>query len=124
MARCKKTCIGERNRRISILRRNLIASNSDSAEPVLSYETVFSVRAKIKTNGGTNEWSRVKVGDLDASHTINIAHTRVAFDARDRVRDGSGNLYAILKIENVNEQDDELNIYCARVGDENKAIAA
>lgn len=124
MARCKKTCLGEMNRRISVIRRNLIASNSDSAEPVLAYATVFSVRAAIKTNGGTNEWSRVKVGDLDASHTMTIKHTRVSFDSRDRVRDGSGNLYAILKIENVNEQDNELKIYCARVGDENKAIAA
>lgn len=124
MAKCKRTCQGSKNKRISIVRRSITGSNSDSAEPSISYATVFSVRAAIKTHSGTNEWSRVTVGDKDASHTFTISHTVVPFDARDRVRDGLGNLYRILKIENVDEQDREIKIICARAGEENEAIAA
>lgn len=112
------------SRRITVVRRTTISSQSDSAEPVTTYADVFSVRANIKTNGGVNEWSRVRVGDLDATHTFTIRHTTIAFDARDRVKDGAGNLYKILKIDDVNEQGRELKIQCARAGEQNEAIAA
>tara|TARA_R110000824_G_scaffold95990_11_gene230340 strand:+ start:1439 stop:1807 length:369 start_codon:yes stop_codon:yes gene_type:complete len=120
----KKTCNGSMSRRITVVRRTTISSQSDSAEPVTTYADVFSVRANIKTNGGVNEWSRVRVGDLDATHTFTIRHTTIAFDARDRVKDGAGNLYKILKIDDVNEQGRELKIQCARAGEQNEAIAA
>ena len=70
----KKTCNGLMSRRITVVRRTTISSQSDSAEPVTTYADVFSVRANIKTNGGVNEWSRVRVGDLDATHTFTIRH--------------------------------------------------
>jgi len=124
MASCKNTCLGSMNRRITIVRRSTVASQSDSAEPVTTYSDVFSVRCHIKTNSGTNEWSRVRVGDLDATHTLTIKHTTIAFDARDRIKDGAGNLYKILKIDDVNEQGREFKIQAAKVGEENEAIAA
>jgi hypothetical protein len=126
MGKCstKRSCLGSRNRRIDIVRRRLIAPTSDSAEPTFGYITAFTVRAAIKTNGGVNEWSRVRVGDEDATHTFSIAYTSMEMDVRDRVRDGVGNLYKILKVENVNEQDDELKIHAARIGSENESVAA
>lgn len=124
MARCKKTCLGSMNRRVTIVRRTAVAAQSDSAEPVITYADVFSVRAHIKTNGGANEWSRVRVGEIDASHTFTIRHTTVAFDARDRIKDGAGNLYKILTIDDVDEQGREFKIQAARVGEQSEAIAA
>lgn len=114
-----KLCIGCMNRTISVQRRSLVSSNTDSAEPTFDYATVFSTRAEIKTSGQT-EWSKINIGGEAVTHTITIRHTALAFDTRDRVRDQAGNLYTIKSVDNVDEQDDWLRLRCVKVGHEDK----
>ncbi len=118
-----KICAGDLRNSISVERRSLGLSAPGSALPTHTYATVFSTRAKIATKQGASEFNKVEIGGEKASHTITIRYTALAFDARDRVRDGAGNLYKILSVENVNERGGWFNLHCARTGDETRGAA-
>jgi hypothetical protein len=118
MAKKKPRCIGCLKHRVQIQRRDLQSSNSDSSEPVYGYSDVFATRAEVTTKSGTNEWNTLVVDGEKISHVMAIRHTRIPFDARDRVRDAHGNLYRIKAVENENERDDWLILYCVRSGHE------
>lgn len=122
---CKpKICIGDLRHAITIERRTLLAAAPGTAEAQYSYAVVLSPRAAIKTKAGVNEFSRVEINGQKVTHVITIRHTAIAFDIRDRVRDGKGNLYAILAIENIDERDDWLRLHCARQGSSEQAAVA
>lgn len=116
-------CLGELRQRIAIVRRTLDAAAPGSAEPLHSYTTVLSPRANIKTKASASEWNRVVIAGNAVSHVVTIRWTGIAFDARDRVRDGAGNLYDILSIENVNEEGSWMRLYCRKAGSEDRKAA-
>lgn len=116
-----KICSGALRHRVTIERRTLGASDPGSAEAGYDYAVVHSCRAEIKTKGGVSEFGKIEINGTKVSHVLTIRHTRTEIDVRDRVRDMTGNLYAILAVENVNEIGDFLKIYCARQGHEDIA---
>lgn len=121
--RPKKICAGSMRHRISVLERVLSAPEYGSAEPVYSQAIKLSTRAMIETKAGTTEFNRVSVGDQAVTHIITIRHTNTVIDVRDQVSDASGNLYQIMMVENPNEYDDTLKLYCARSGQDDRKAA-
>lgn len=115
---CAAICLGDLNARIEIVRRSLQSAAPGIAEPVHSYAPVFAVRARIQTKAGASEFSRVEINGTRVTHHITIRHTSIAFDIRDRVRDGSGSLYSILSIENMDEGNRWFRLFCAKQGAE------
>ena len=113
-----KICSGELRHRITIERRTLGAASPGSAEAEYAYTELHNCRAQIKTKGGVSEFSKIEINGKQVSHVITIRHTSTVIDIRDRVRDAGGNLYAILSIENQDEFNDYLVLYCARQGNE------
>ena len=122
---CKgpKICAGDLKNSITIERRSLDTPAPGSALPGHTYTTILTTRAKIKTKTGVSEWNQVSVGDKKSSHTITMKFTTLEFDTRDRVKDGSGNLYEILAVENIDERDNWLNLHCSRKGNETRKAA-
>jgi len=121
--RDKRACAGSMRHRVSVIRRQMSAPVFGSAEPVYSRTVALTTRAKIETKSGTTEFNRVVIGDQTVTHVITIRHTKTSIDSRDQVSDASGNLYSILKVENPNEANDELRLYCARSGEvQRKAV--
>lgn len=108
---------GAQNFTIQIQRRSLTPPDPGSAEPNHDYTTFLTTRAEVQT-AGVKEWSRVQIGGQNVTHTFKIRFTSLTVDSRDRVRDVYGNLYSILKTEDVNQRRKELKLYCARQGDE------
>lgn len=119
---CKsnKTCASKMRHRITIVRRSLDTFAPHSVAPGHSYTTVLTTRAEIKTKGGTNEFNKVVIGKEEVSHTFMMRATSIAFDARDRVRNAQGELFKILKVEDVAERGDWLKIFAAKEGDETR----
>ena len=121
---CKpKLCLGDLKSMITVERRSLASAAPGSAEPVHNYEPLFRVRAQIKTRAGVSEFNRVEINGTIVTHAVTIRHTTIPFDIRDRVRDGAGNLYSVLSIENVDERNEWQKLYCARQGHEAQAAA-
>ncbi|MEQ8823839.1 MAG: head-tail adaptor protein [Filomicrobium sp.] len=121
--RRKKMCSGSLRHRITLERRSLTASSPGSAEAEYTYTTFHTCRANIKTKGGVSEFNKIEVDGTKVSHVVTIRHTKTVFDTRDRLRDASGNLYTILSIENSDEYDDQLVLYCANQGAETRRAA-
>lgn len=94
-----------------------------SAEPRHRYEHKFTTRADPKSHSGVSEFAKVSVKDTAVTHTFAINYTNLKFDIRDRIRDARGNLYQILKVENVDNADIELRIFCAETGDKHVEAA-
>ncbi len=110
-------CAGSLNSPISIVRPRLVSAAPGSADPVREYTTVLSPRAQVKTKGGSSEWSRVEINGRRVTHVFTIRFTRVPFDVRDMLQDPEGNLFAILQIEDVDEQHRWFRVYAAKLGD-------
>lgn len=122
--RPKWVCSGSLRHRITVERRALLSPLPGSAEAQYDYTTVFSAKAEIKTKQGTSLYNQVEIDGKKVSHVLTIRYTSTAFDIRDRVRDGSGNLYAILSIEDVDNYHDWMRLYCALQGAETREAAA
>jgi hypothetical protein len=122
--RPKGVCSGSLRHRITVERRALLSALPGSAEVRHDYTTVLSAKAEIKTKQGTSLYNSVEINGKKVSHVITIRYTSTAFDIRDRVRDGSGNLYAILSIEDVDNYHDWMRLYCALQGAETREAAA
>lgn len=121
--RPKKICAGSMRHRISVIRRELGAPAHGSAEASYTPTTLLTTRAQIETKGGTTEFNRVVIDGQNVSHVFTIRHTSVALDSRNMIEDAAGNLYRILKVENPNEFNDYLKLYCVRSGEETRKAA-
>ena len=97
---------------ITILRRSQGGTAPGSAEPRMSYSTVLTTRAAIDTKMGVSQFNQVEIKGETASHVMTIRHTTIQIDIRDRVRDVRGNYYKILSVDNQNEWNDVLVLYC------------
>jgi Phage head-tail joining protein len=107
---------------IQVQQRELIQVPG-TAEPKHVYSTLFTTRADVKTKGGQSEFARVDINGKTVTHTFGIRYTTIPFDTRHRLRDARGQLYQILKVEDVDMANRELRIYCASQGNENVEAA-
>lgn len=122
--KCKpRYCLGDLNRSMSIERRSLDVATPGLASPKHTYTNLLTMRAKIETKMGVSEFNKVEVGGERVTHRFITRYVPTQIDVRDRVKDGAGNFYRILQIENVDEQDDWLRFYCIRTGAETQAEA-
>lgn len=121
--RPKGVCSGSLRHRITVERRSLDSPMPGSAEIEHSYQPLFTTKAEIKTKQGSSQWNQVEINGQKVSHVLTLRYTSTRFDIRDRVRDGAGNLYSILSVENSDEANDWLKIYCSLAGHESREAA-
>ena len=100
-----------------------ITSTIGSAEPKHAYTTKFTTRADVKSKGGQSEFARVDINGKTVTHTFSIRYTTIPFDVRDRIRNAQGQLFQILRVEDVDLANRELRIHCASQGNENVEAA-
>lgn len=108
---------------IEVVRRELVPPAPGSAVPRHAYTRVFLTRAEVKSTG-TSEWNQVDINGTKVTDTFTIRYTTLAFDIRDRVRDARGNLWQILRIDNVGLGNREMRLMCAFTGHEDAEAAA
>lgn len=88
------------------------------------FVTLATVNAKVETTEGVKEANAVYVGDERITHRFLIRYTAAAFDGQAQVRDSDGELYRIIRVENINEEDRWLRLNCVRAGNESAAAAS
>lgn len=108
---------------VSIVRRALLAPEPGSAEARHAYTTVFTARAEVRSRLGASEWGQIEIDGKKASHTFTLRYTTIPFDARDRVRDVTGQLWSILSVEHDALGRREMRLHCATVGNEDVPAA-
>lgn len=122
----KKICLSALRKKVGLFRRSIVApaSSQSHTHDYAQFATPF---ASIETKGkGVDIFDGVEISGADgipavASHIIMIKH-RSDVTAEDYVRFGGDN-YTILKVENIDERNQYLRLFCALRGDENKAAA-
>lgn len=114
----KKGIVSPKTVTVQVVRRHLLPPSPGTAAPLHSYTPVLTTRAEVKSRAGATEWGQVDIDGKKATHTFTIRFTTVPFDARDRIRDATGQIYQILTIENVDLGRREMRIHCASQGDE------
>lgn len=119
----KATTLGSMHTTIEVVARTLAPPVPGSAEPVHDYTVLFTTRAETKSRIGTNTFAQVVVGNRIATHSFQIRWTSIAFDTRNRVRDVTGKLWAILSIENVDLGRQWMRLHCAEVGHDDAEAA-
>jgi hypothetical protein len=107
---------------VQIMRRDLLPPAPGSAEPRHDYVPILTTRASVKSRG-QSEFSRIEVNGMAVTHTFSIRYTSIPFDTRHRLRDVRGNLYKILKIDNVDLGNTEYRIDCALQGSDDLEAA-
>jgi hypothetical protein len=121
---CKKTSVtlgnGDLTAYINMIHRTLMSAEPGLAEPEHTYDTLWSTKANIKTKGGSSQFSRVEIDGTKVSHVVTIKYTSLEIDIRNRIRDGKGTLYSILAVENVDEANQWIRMYCAVAGAEDR----
>lgn len=117
-----KRPISSKQSTIQVVARSLLPPAPGTAAPRHDYTVLFTVRAEVKTSG-VSEFATVEIDGKKVTHTFTIRWTSIAFDARHRVRDVAGKLYQILKIDDVDDQGEELRIRCALMGSEDMEAA-
>ena len=108
---------------VQVVRRTLLPPTPGSAAPRHSYTAILTTKAEVKSRSGATEWANVEIGGERATHTFTIRYTMVPFDARDRLRDATGQLYRILSIENVDLRNREMRIHVTTAGGEDVPAA-
>lgn len=122
----KKLCLSAFRKKIDLFRRDILAPASSQAH-THEYESFANPFASIETKGkGVDIFDGIERSGADgipvvASHIIMIKF-RSDVTAENYVRFG-GNNYDILKVENIDERNQYLRLFCALRGDENKAAA-
>lgn len=119
----KPGIISSKSIRIEVCERQTLSPAPGTATARHVYNRIFTVRAAVKTAGGSAEWMGVEIDGKKVTHTFTIRWTSIPFDIRHRVRDVSGKLYQILKVANVDEGNREIRIQCAAIGDETQEAA-
>lgn len=107
---------------VQVVRRYLLPPAPGTAEARHDYVTVLTTRANVKSQGSA-QWAMVEVNGKQVTHTFTIRYTRIPFDTRDRVRDARGDLYQILKIDNIDLANKEMKVQCALMGSETMEAA-
>jgi len=138
MAKCqnitptrKKICLSALRKKIGLFRRDILpptAGNLASAQSHShEYEEFATPFAAIETKGrGVDIFDGIETSGVDgipvvASHIIMIKYRRDV-TAETYVRFGENN-YDILKVENIDERNQYLRLFCALRGDQDKAAA-
>lgn len=119
----QKGIISPKRVTVSVVRRALLPPAVGTAAPLHDYAVVFTTRAEVKSHSGSTEWGKVEIDGKKATHTFTIRFTTLEFDARDRVRDATGQLFQILKVDPVDLGRREMKIHCALQGDEDVPAA-
>jgi hypothetical protein len=117
------TTVGELRNGIEVLGRELVSAEPGFAAPVHEYEVLFSARAKIETKAGKSTFAGVEINGKRVTHVMTIQFTNLEIDTRNRIRDARGFLFAILGVENVDEANRWIKLYCVPAGDETKDAA-
>ena len=107
---------------VQIMRRDLLPPAPGSAAPRHDFTAILTTRASVKSRG-QSEFARIEVNGMAVSHTFQIRYTTIPFDTRHRIRDVRGNLYKILKIDNVDLANTEFRIDCALQGSDDLEAA-
>lgn len=108
---------------VQVVRRALVPPAPGTAAPRHDYSVVFTTKAAVKSRTGSSEWAQVDIDGKKATHTFTIRYTTVPFDVRDRLRDATGQLWAILSIENVDLARREMKLHCSNQGFEDVPAA-
>lgn len=122
----KKICLSARRKKVSLFRRNILAPASSQSHSH-KYEEFAKPFASIETKGkGVDIFDGIETSGADgipvvASHIVIIRY-RSDLTTEDYLRFGENN-YDILKVENIDERNRDLRLFCALKGDENKAAA-
>lgn len=133
MARCqditptrKKLCVSAFRKKVGLFRRSILAPASSQSHSH-DYEQFATPFAAIETKGkGVDIFDGIETSGADgipvvASHIITLKY-RSEVTAEDYVRFGGDN-YTILKVENIDERNKYLRLFCALRGDQTKAAA-
>lgn len=107
---------------IEVCERALLDPLPGTAAPRHAYTPLFKVRASVKSHG-SREFGGLDVDGKAVTHTFTIRWTSIPFDARHRVRGVAGDLYQILKVDDIDHQQTELLIRCASMGNEDVEAA-
>lgn len=110
--------IGDMDVSVQVVRRRLVQPTLGRAEPKQDFVPVLTTRAEVKSRTGSNEFARVDVNGVTATHTFTIRYTTIPVDARDYLRDARGQLYKILSVENVDLANRRMRLHCSNQGSE------
>jgi head-tail adaptor len=108
---------------VQVVRRRLVQPTLGRAEPKQQMTAVLTTRASVQTRSGSNEFARVDVNGVTATHTFTFRYSTIAIDTRDYLRDARGQLFKILSVENVDLQNRLYRLHCSNQGSEDTEAA-
>lgn len=115
--------ISSKQSTIAVVERIVLTPAPGTAAPRHEYRTLFTVRASVRVASGTSEFAQVDINGKRVTHTFSIRWVSIPFDTRHRVRGVLGDLYQILNVINVDDDNRELRIQCASMGSEDREAA-
>jgi len=129
MSKCKslyfsddRICISDLKHHIGLYTRDIVAPNflgGTNVDYTEKFTLISNVWSAIKVINGTNEFNSVSINKTNITHFFYIRYK--AGITQETWVDYRTNRYNIMKVENLNENNKYLKLYCILSGDKDKA---